>query len=215
LLVASDPTLVEPLQTALTLAGYDMETAASGTAGLVRAGASTFDLIILDTDLEDLPRIPRHRRRRYTGIPILHLGTTETLTASLAELGMAGEDYVAKPLRLAEVLVRMRVLLGHRSTAGTLRYADLVIDEGACRAWRGDRELDLAPAEFRLLRYLLLHCEKVLSKEQIAREVWGATRGDNAIERLVSRLRRKVDAHGAALIRTHRGFGYYFGLASS
>ena len=71
--------------------------------------------------------------------------------------------------------------------------------------------LDLTPAEYRLLRHLTVNAEHVLSKEQISRHVWGEVRGDNAIEQLVSRLRRKVDHRRPALIRTRRGFGYWLG----
>ena len=71
--------------------------------------------------------------------------------------------------------------------------------------------LNLTPAEYRLLRHLIVNAERVLSKEQISRHVWGEVRGDNAIEQLVSRLRRKVDHREPALSRTRRGFGYWLG----
>ncbi len=93
------------------------------------------------------------------------------------------------------------------------QYGDLVLDDTVCRATRGTRALDLTPAEYRLLRHLLVNAPRVLSKEQIGRCVWGDHRGDNAIEQLVSRLRRKVDRDGPALIHTRRGFGYWLGRA--
>ncbi|MGI3201408.1 winged helix-turn-helix domain-containing protein [Streptomyces sp. GLT-R25] len=74
-----------------------------------------------------------------------------------------------------------------------------------------DRALDLTPAEYRLLRHLLVNAERVLSKEQICRHVWGETRAGNAIEKLVSRLRHKVDQEQPPLIHTRRGFGYRLG----
>jgi two-component system OmpR family response regulator len=95
-----------------------------------------------------------------------------------------------------------------------LHYGDLVLDDTVCRARRGTRALDLTPAEYRLLRHLLVNAHRVLSKEQIGRYVWGDHRGDNAIEQLVSRLRRKVDrgdGDAPALIHTRRGFGYWLG----
>uniref|UniRef100_UPI0025A02C99 winged helix-turn-helix domain-containing protein n=1 Tax=Klebsiella pneumoniae TaxID=573 RepID=UPI0025A02C99 len=72
-----------------------------------------------------------------------------------------------------------------------------------------------APAEYRLLRHLLDNPHRVLSKEQLGRYVRGGYRGDNAVEQLVSRLRRKVDRGGAALIHTRRGFGYWLGKADT
>ncbi|WP_307531113.1 winged helix-turn-helix domain-containing protein [Streptomyces umbrinus] len=79
------------------------------------------------------------------------------------------------------------------------------------RPRRGRRALDLTPAEYRLLRHLLVNAERVLSKEQICRHVWGETRAGNAIEKLVSRLRHKVDQEQPPLIHTRRGFGYRLG----
>ncbi|WP_342342138.1 response regulator transcription factor [Streptomyces prasinopilosus] len=116
-------------------------------------------------------------------------------------------------MRIAELLARAQVLLRGRAPErqGTHRYGDLVLDDSTCQAWRGSRQLDLTPAEYRLLRHLPANAERVLSKEQISRHVWGGYRADPAIEKLVSRLRRKVDEEHPALIRTRRGFGYRLG----
>lgn len=94
---------------------------------------------------------------------------------------------------------------------GALRYGDLVLDHATRRARRGERTIELTPAEYRLLRCLLVNAERVLSKEQIGRHVWDDPPTDGAIERLVSRLRRKVNGEQAALIHTRRGFGYWLG----
>lgn len=96
---------------------------------------------------------------------------------------------------------------------GDLRYGDLVLDHATRRARRGERAIELTPAEYRLLRCLLLNAERVLSKEQIGRHVWDDPPTDSAIERLVSRLRRKVNDGQTALIHTRRGFGYWLGQA--
>ena len=90
-------------------------------------------------------------------------------------------------------------------------YGDLVLDDATCQARRGTRQLDLTPAEYRLLSHLLANAERVLSKEQISGRVWGEYRANPAIEKLVSRLRRKVDQEQPALIHTRRGFGYWLG----
>ncbi|WP_436534357.1 winged helix-turn-helix domain-containing protein [Actinoplanes sp. HUAS TT8] len=87
-----------------------------------------------------------------------------------------------------------------------LEYGDLLLDEITYQAWRGDRALDLTPAEYRLLRHLIRHAGQVLTKEQVARHVWPDSHTGNAVERLVSRLRHKLAAPDP--IHTHRGFGY-------
>ncbi|MFD9506739.1 winged helix-turn-helix domain-containing protein [Streptomyces mirabilis] len=93
------------------------------------------------------------------------------------------------------------------------RYGDLVLDDATCQARRGTRPLGLTPAEYRLLSHQMANAEHVLSKEQIGRYVWGEYRANPAIEKLVSRLRQKVDQEDPALIHTHRGFGYRLGAA--
>jgi DNA-binding response OmpR family regulator len=113
-------------------------------------------------------------------------------------------------------LLPREVLLRRRRPgrqAGRPRYGDLVLDDARCEARRGSRPLDLTPAEYRLLRHLLANAERVLSKEQISRHVWGEFRANEAIEKLVSRLRHKVDREEPALIHTRRGFGYWLGRA--
>lgn len=118
--------------------------------------------------------------------------------------------------RVAEVLARARQLVGGHEPAGwdgALRYGDLVLDDATRRARRGERAIELTPAEYRLLRCLLVNADRVLSKEQIGRHVWDDPPTDSAIERLVSRLRRKVNGEQPALIHTRRGFGYWLGGA--
>ncbi|WP_435108570.1 response regulator transcription factor [Nocardiopsis synnemataformans] len=210
LLVAEDPDVVELLHPTLELAGYDVETVATGAAAVARMERTRFELVIVDTLLPDLLDIPR-RRRRNGGTPVLFLATSDFLDRILPEVGLSGEDYVTKPFRITDVLARVWLLLRGRSVGCAepeLRHGDLVLDDTTCRARRGSRELALTPAEYRLLRHLLVNAGRVLSKEHIADHLWGEFRGDNAIERLVSRLRRKVDGDEPSLIHTHRGFGY-------
>ncbi|MGF0174615.1 response regulator transcription factor [Streptomyces sp. Marseille-Q5077] len=157
-------------------------------------------------------------RRPPAPPPLLFLTTCDSLHRLVPELGLGEKDYVTKPLRIAEVLARVDVLLRRRRPerqAVLPRYGDLVLDDAACRARRGPRSLDLTPAEYRLLRHLLVNAGCVLSKEQISRHVWGDFRANEAIEKLVSRLRRKVDGDPGepALIHTRRGFGYWLGAA--
>ena len=112
-----------------------------------------------------------------------------------------GDDYVTKPFSLEELTLRIGALLRRisgRRTAATshrLRYRDLEMDEDRHQVWRAGREVDLSPTEFRLLRYLLLNAERVLSKQQILDHVWqyDFNGDDNVVETYVSYLRRKLD----------------------
>jgi two-component system OmpR family response regulator len=210
LVVASDEDLLDLLRTTLGLAGYTVEHVGSGSQAVARARSTPFDLLIVDTGMPDLRHIPRWApQERGMRVLFLVAGTEIDLVAS--EVGLSGDDYLSKPLRVGDLLARVRLLLRGASPTAQHRLlvrGDLRLDEATCRVWRGERDLELGPAEYRLLRTLLLHAGSVLSKEQIARQVWGEVRDDNAIERLVSRLRRKVDHERPALIRTQRGFGY-------
>lgn len=227
LIVTDEPDLAELLSTTLELAGYRISLSDTGVDALTRVAAGRFDLVVFDTDVPDTPLFRRERRPALPyRPPVLLLTRCDFLHRLVPELGPGERDYVTKPFRVAEVLVRIQVLLrGARPgppRGNPLQYADLVLDDSVCRARRGTRPLDLTPAEYRLLRQLLVNAHRVLSKEQIGRYVWGDHRGDNAIEQLVSRLRRKVDRNDKgrcapddrdvpALIHTRRGFGYWLG----
>lgn len=215
LVVVDDPGDAELLATTLELAGYQVGTADTGAEGMARLARQRYDLVVLDTTLPDLADLARGRRISPADRPpLLFLASCDSLHRLLPELGLGEEDYVIRPVRVAEVLARVQVLLRRRCPGprpGMPGYGDLVLDDTTCRARRGPRPLDLTPAEYRLLRHLLANAGRVLSKEQISRHVWGEFRGHQAIEKLVSRLRHKVDQEDPALIHTRRGFGYWLG----
>ncbi|WP_405959556.1 response regulator transcription factor [Streptomyces sp. NBC_00024] len=216
LLVVDDLDVTELLATTMELAGYRVATAVTGAEGALRIAHGGYDLAVWDAALPDPERFGRGWRGAPADWPaLLFLTTCDTLHDLLPGLRPGDEDYVVKPVRIAEVLDRARALLrgrgGPERPEGMPCYGDLVLDDAACEARRGTRPLCLTPAEYRLLRYLLANAERVLSKEQIGRHVWGEYRAHGAIEKLVARLRRKTDQEEPALIHTRRGFGYWLG----
>ncbi|MFB6438077.1 response regulator transcription factor [Streptomyces sp. NPDC056411] len=220
ILVASgDPTLVDLLATTLELAGYQVATAGTGrevNEVLARLSADRLPhLIVVDAALSDVHGLGAALRRLPTAPPrVLVLADSETLALLVSRLNPGVSDYVTKPFRVVEFLARTQTLLqggGPAQRKAAPRYGDLVLDADKCLAWRGRRRLDLTPAEYRLLHHFLVNAEQVLSKAQIWRHVWGEARADSAIEKLVSRLRQKVDQEQPRLIHTHRGFGYWLG----
>ncbi|WLW58761.1 response regulator transcription factor [Streptomyces sp. YU58] len=219
LLVVEEPGVAELLSTTLELAGYRTTLVGAGSEALRRLAEQRFDLVVVDAALPDMASLSRERHVVAQRPPVLVLTEYDSLDALVPELGLGERDYVTKPFRVAEVLARVQVLLrgAHpgRPRDAALGYRDLVLDDSRCEARRGTRVLDLTPAEYRLLRHLLVNAHRVLSKEQIGRYVWGDHRGDNAIEQLVSRLRRKVDRDAPGLIHTRRGFGYWLGHADA
>ncbi|WP_329065248.1 response regulator transcription factor [Streptomyces sp. NBC_01429] len=219
LAVTADPGITELLARTLEWSGYRVTAERSGADGMLRLSQNHFDLVIWDATLPDLAAFARGRRGAPADRPpLLFLAEWDSLQRLAPELHPGTEDYVTKPVRIAEVLARTRVLLRDRTPErdeGVPRYGDLVLDDAACRARRGDRALGLTPAEYRLLRHLMANAGRVLSKEQISRHVWGEFRAQHSIEKLVGRLRHKVDPDAGraepVLIHTHRGFGYRLG----
>lgn len=219
LIAAGEPDTAELLATTLELAGYRIGAADTGPGIARRLSERPYQLVVVDAELPGLADLAHTGAVAYRP-PVLLLAGCDALPRLVPALGAGERDCVTKPVRIAEVLARIQVLLrtgasgdeGRRG--GALHYADLVLDDMTCQARRGSRALDLSPAEYRLLRHLLVNARKVLSKEQISRCVWGEFRGENAIEQLVSRVRRKVDRDGSSLIHTRRGFGYWLGSAT-
>jgi two-component system OmpR family response regulator len=221
LVVDDESRIAELLSTTLELAGYQVGTVATGGEALDRVGRERPDLVILDVMLPDLDGFTVCRRLVAADEdhpPVLFLTARDSLDAMVTGLGIGANDYVTKPFRIAEVLARVQVLLRGRPRGrqedAPPRYADLVLDDTTRQARRGRRALDLTPAEYRLLRYLLVNAGRVVSKEQIGEHLWfkdHKSYGDNAIEKLISRLRHKVDEEDPALIHTRRGFGYWLG----
>jgi DNA-binding response OmpR family regulator len=221
LVVAGDSDVAELLCATLELAGYRIVAVAAAADAVARLVRERFDLVVVDATLPDVTALGRSRPALARRPPVLLLIDYESLDRIVPELGPGRRDYVTKPFRVADVLARVQILLRGTGTGagrvgkGAVCYRDLVLDDTRCEARRGARVLDLTPAEYRLLRHLLVNAHRVLSKEQIGRYVWGGRRGDNAIEQLVSRLRRKVDQDAPRLIHTRRGFGYWLGRADA
>ncbi|BEL07378.1 response regulator transcription factor [Actinoplanes sichuanensis] len=212
LVVAPDADVRGSLSVQLSVAGYLVTSAATGSAALQLIDQHQVDLIVVDVAIPDLMALAQDRPTFAERPPVLCVTACEFLGTLIPVLGVEVEDYVTKPLRSAELLARVQVLLRDRSPRpAVLEHHDLRLDEIACQVWRGGRPLELTAAEYRLLRHLMLNPGRVLSKDQLAWQVWSESRGDNAIERLLSRLRQKVDATPPALLRTHRGFGYSLG----
>src|SRR4249920_66230 len=136
---------------------------------------------------------------------------SEPLSCALRREGY--DDYVTKPFRLAELLARVRALLRRGTAEGSAAHG-VRIDPDARRAWHGDTELDLTTKEFDLLWILLRDAGKVVTREQIMREVWDAKwwTSTKTLDMHISWLRRKLgdDAHSPRYITTVRGVGFRF-----
>ena len=219
LVVDDEPAITDLLATALRYMGYQVTTAATGFAALDAAATAAPDLVVLDVMLPDIDGFEVCRRLRAARdfVPVIFLSARDTEDDRIAGFVRGGDDYVTKPFSLEELTLRIGALLrrartgrGEGEPAPRLRYRDLEMDEDRHQVWRGGREVELSPTEFRLLRFFLLNPERVLSKQQILDHVWqyDFNGEDNVVETYVSYLRRKVDDVEPRLLRTVRGFGY-------
>ncbi len=216
LVVDDEPNIRELLAATLRLTGFDVRKADGGDAALDAALAFRPDLVVLDVLLPDMDGFEVARRLRGAGddTPVLFLTARDSVEDRIAGLTAGGDDYVAKPFSLEEVVLRIRAIL-RRTSVGeapddVLRYADLEVDAHAHEVRRGKRRIELSPTEFKLLHYLITNAGRVVSKAQILDRVWHYDFGGNGrvVESYISYLRRKIDCAGPPLIHTIRGVGY-------
>jgi len=218
LIVDDEPNILELLATSLRFAGFEVVTATNGREALDKAETEAPDLAVLDVMLPDMDGFTVTRKLRSSGrlFPVLFLTAKDDTEDKVTGLTVGGDDYVTKPFSLDEVVARIRAVLRRTQPYveedSRLRVDDLVLDDDAHEVFRGDREIDLSPTEFKLLRYLMLNPNRVLSKAQILDHVWEYDfNGDASIvESYISYLRRKIDNDHdlPSLIHTKRGVGY-------
>jgi len=216
LVVEDEDPIRELVATALRFTGFTVEPVASGREALAEARKTAYDLIVLDINLPDVDGFEICRKLRADGnmVPVVFLTARDDPSDLRAGFTGGGDDYVTKPFSLEELVLRIEAVLRRSRTqevvSQRLTTGDLVLDEDAFRVWRGDAEVTLSPTEFRLLRYLMLNRDRVVSKTQILDHVWDYEfAGDpSAVETYISYLRRKLDDRDAQIIRTVRGFGY-------
>jgi two-component system OmpR family response regulator len=222
LVVEDEPNIRELLSTSLRFAGFEVHTAGDGATALKLAETARPDLLVLDVMLPDMDGFAVTRRLRDQGrrMPVVFLTARDDTHDKVTGLTVGGDDYVTKPFSLEEVVARIRAVLrrtsGHETDDGArLVFADLELDEDSHEVRRAGRLVELSPTEFKLLRYLMLNPNRVLSKAQILDHVWDYDfRGESGIvESYISYLRRKIDADASEpLIHTRRGVGYVLRL---
>ncbi|MFD1212934.1 response regulator transcription factor [Arthrobacter sp. GCM10027362] len=218
LVVDDEPNIRELLSTSLRFAGFDVVAAANGREALAAAETHNPDLAVLDVMLPDMDGFTVTRRLRAAGkhFPVVFLTARDDTEDKVTGLTVGGDDYVTKPFSLDEVVARIRAVLRRTQPLleddAVIQVDDLELDDDAHEVRRNGEVIDLSPTEFKLLRYLMLNPNRVLSKAQILDHVWEYDfNGDASIvESYISYLRRKIDANPdlPALIQTKRGVGY-------
>ncbi len=221
LLVEDEPGLVLTLTDRLSSEGYAVETASDGEAGLERALAAPFDLIILDVML---PRkngfdVCRDLRQKNVQTPVLMLTARGQVVDKVVGLKLGADDYVTKPFELLELLARIEALLRRVPAANapapeTYQFGPVRIDFRRAEVDREGQPVELSSLEFKLLHYLIEHRGNVISRDTLLDEVWGydAMPSTRTVDVHVAWLRQKLEPnprHPQFILTVH-GLGYKF-----
>ncbi|CAN7476177.1 heavy metal response regulator transcription factor [Pseudorhodoferax sp. LjRoot39] len=217
LLVIEDETkLAQYLQKGLREEGFAVDVANDGVTGLEAAVQHAYDLIVLDgmlPGLDGLAVLAALRQSRQT--PVLMLTARGEVEERVRGLRSGADDYLVKPFAFSELVARIQVLLRRASNtpaeATVLRLADLEVDLIRRRVTRASQRVDLTNKEFNLLTLLLRRQGAVLSRTELAAQVWGMNFDSetNIVEVAVRRLRDKLDRpFERPLLHTVRGMGY-------
>ncbi|MBC9928632.1 MULTISPECIES: response regulator transcription factor [unclassified Leucobacter] len=216
LIVDDEPSIRELLTTSLRFAGFGVRSVSNGAQTISAVLEEEPDLIILDVMLPDMNGFSVTKRLRSAGYtaPILFLTAKDDTEDKVMGLTVGGDDYVTKPFSLDEIIARIKAILRRtiqEDEDAVITAGPLTMDQDTHEVNMNGTPIELSPTEFKLLRYLMLNPNRVLSKAQILDHVWEYDFNGDAgiVESYISYLRRKLDQHSDdSLIQTKRGFGY-------
>ncbi|MCE7072439.1 MULTISPECIES: response regulator transcription factor [unclassified Dyadobacter] len=217
LLIEDEPKTLQSIKQGLEENGYEVDIAYDGLIGRQLAKNNTYQLIISDIIIPGINGIELCREIRTWGdeTPILMLTALGTTDDKVTGLDAGADDYLVKPFEFKELLARVRALTKRGTTvshtAQLLKFADLEISLDAKTVYRSGNKINLTAREFNLLVYLIRNQGRVISKVEIAEQVWdiGFDTGTNVIEVYVNYLRKKIDKdYPVKLIHTQFGMGY-------
>jgi len=211
LLIEDDALLGEALQAGLRQRSFVVDWQRDGAAGLAAAQSEDYQALVLDLGLPRLEgtRVLERLRAGHNAVPVVVLTAREAITERVAQLDAGADDYIVKPVDLAELAARIRAVVRRRTGAAHSRIevGDLVLDLAARTVTRAGAPVALQPREFLLLESLALNAGRVVTRAQLDARIygWGEEVDSNALEVHVHHLRRKL---GTDTIRTVRGVGY-------
>lgn len=214
LLVEDDEELLANLKRSLSYAGFAVDTSSDGIDAEFLGDTEPYDAVILDLGLPGRPGLDvlANWRSHNNDVPVLILTARGAWHEKVNGFNSGADDYLAKPFHMEELVARIRALIRRRHGQANplIRAGDFALDtERQCVTLSDGESLELTGTEFRLLEYLMLHPDMVLSKSRLLEHIYsGETDSDeNIIEVYIKRLRQKL---GNECIETRRGQGYIF-----
>jgi len=222
LIVEDDHRLLEMVSEQMRQAGFAVDAVADGEEGLFYGEEYPLDLAIIDLGLPGISGLELIRKLRKSGqsYPILILTAKAQWQEKVEGLEAGADDYLTKPFHVEELKARVNALLrraaGHANPEVT--FGPLHIDLNGQRVFMNGTEIDLTSYEYKVLEYLIMHPDKVVTKSDLSEHIYeeDADRDSNVIEVFVGRLRKKLDPDGSIQpISTLRGRGYRLALKTA
>lgn len=214
LLIEDDDLLADGIMRALRVSGYIVEWAADGRRADAWLSEREYDLVILDLGLPGLEggEVLKRLRARRQNMPVIVVSAREMLDERIRLLDLGADDYLVKPVAVSELEARIRALSrrGHAKPDSMVRLGNLSLDTVGRLAWIGDQALELPAREWSALEFLAARANRIVSKDLVMQSLysWDEEITPNAVEKIISRLRIKLEPAGVT-IRTVRGMGYY------
>ena len=216
LIIDDEEVLQDVLTSLLRREGYTTFSARSGEEGLTLLDNEEIDLVLLDLMLPGISGLELLQRLRNGGSdsPVLILTARNEVSDRIAGLDSGADDYLTKPFVMAELLARVRALARRRGSTRNpiLVVGDMELDTATRTVRRGNRDVELSPREYMLLRYLADRPEEVVSRDDIWEHVYDFNSDcqSNVVDVYIGYLRKKLEASGESrIIHTRRGHGYY------
>lgn len=219
LIIDDEPQIRKFLRISLGAQGYEVIEAENGKSGIEKCALETPHLVILDLGLPDLDgQEVLAKIREWSEVPIIVLSVRANEEEKVTALDRGANDYVTKPFGIAELIARVRVILRSRKsedlTSREIVSGDLKIDLAAHRVFKGENELKLTKKEFALLTLLARNAGRIVTHQQILREIWGPAQESEThyLRIYIGHLRQKLgdDPLNPTYIENEPGVGYRF-----
>jgi two-component system, OmpR family, response regulator len=213
LVVEDEISVAQDIARAISPQGFVPTVCHDGEDAWFLGSTENFAAVVLDLGLPNLDGLSVLKRWRKEGVvtPVIVLSARGTWAERVEGIDAGADDYLPKPFAMEELLARLRAITRRSGSVSTsvIETGDLKLDMRTSTIFRHGVQVNLTPLEFRLVNHLLSNRERQVTKEELAEQLYAVNheREVNAIEALVSRVRRKLGSH---VIESKRGFGYKF-----